>query len=147
MSKVFKICITNKSGEDLKNLDNIKVIANKGIINDRYYNEKNDKDVQLTLIEKENIDYYNNVSENNIPYINFRRNIITSGIQLNELVGEELLVGNVRIKAHRLCDPCKYLEDKLNDSNLVKKLLNRGGLRCEILSDGTIAVDDEIKKI
>ena len=83
MSKVFKICITNKSGEDLKNLDNIKVIANKGIINDRYYNEKNDKDVQLTLIEKENIDYYNNVSENNIPYINFRRNIITSGIQLN----------------------------------------------------------------
>ncbi len=147
MSKVFKICITNKSGEDLKNLDNIKVIANKGIINDRYYNEKNDKDVQLTLIEKENIDYYNNVSENNIPYINFRRNIITSGIQLNELVGEELLVGNVRIKAHRLCDPCKYLQDKLNDSNLVKKLLNRGGLRCEILSDGTIAVDDEIKKI
>ena len=147
MSKVFKICITNKSGEDLKNLDNIKVIANKGIINDRYYNEKNDKDVQLTLIEKENIDYYNNVSENNIPYINFRRNIITSGIQLNELVGEELLVGNVRIKAHRLCDPCKYLQDKLNDSTLVKKLLNRGGLRCEILSDGTIAVDDEIKKI
>ena len=147
MSKVFKICITNKSGEDLKNLDNIKVIANKGIINDRYYNEKNDKDVQLTLIEKENIDYYNNVSENNIPYINFRRNIITSGIQLNELVGEELLVGNVRIKAHRLCDPCKYLQDKLNDSNLVKKLLDRGGLRCEILSDGTIAVDDEIKKI
>ena len=118
MSKVFKICITNKSGEDLKNLDNIKVIANKGIINDRYYNEKNDKDVQLTLIEKENIDYYNNVSENNIPYINFRRNIITSGIQLNELVGEELLVGNVRIKVHRLCDPCKYLQDKLNDSNL-----------------------------
>ncbi len=147
MSKVFKICITNKSGEDLKNIDNIKVIANKGIINDRYYNEENDKDVQLTLIEKENIDYYNNISENNIPYINFRRNIITSGIQLNELVGEELLVGNVRIKAHRLCDPCKYLQDKLNDSNLVKKLLNRGGLRCEILSDGTIAVDDEIKKI
>jgi len=147
MPKVFKIGVTKINNQAIQEVEEINLLAGKGIIGDRHFNENNEDRNQLTLIEKENIDYYNNVSENNIPYINFRRNIITSGIQLNELVGEELLVGNVRIKAHRLCDPCKYLQDKLNDSNLVKKLLNRGGLRCEILSDGTIAVDDEIKKI
>jgi len=147
MSKVFKICITKKSGQDLEDIDSINVIANKGIKNDRYFSDDNYNDVQLTLIEKENIDYYNGISELEIPYINFRRNIITSGIQLNDLVGKELFVGNVKIKAHRLCDPCKYLQDKLNDNNLVKKLVNRGGLRCQILTDGIISINDEINII
>ena len=147
MSKVFKICITEESGQDLEDIDSINVIANKGIKNDRYFSDDNNNDVQLTLIEKENIDYYNGISELKIPYINFRRNIITSGIQLNNLIGKELFVGNVKIKAHRLCDPCKYLQDKLNDKNLVKKLVNRGGLRCQILTDGIISVNDKINII
>tara|TARA_B100001250_G_scaffold368345_1_gene350968 strand:- start:529 stop:972 length:444 start_codon:yes stop_codon:yes gene_type:complete len=147
MSKVFKICITKESGKDLEDIDSISVIANKGIENDRYFNDDNDNDVQLTLIEKENIDYYNSISKSDIPYINFRRNIITSGIKLNDLVGKELFVGNVKIKVHRLCDPCKYLQDKLNDNNLVKKLVNKGGLRCQVITDGIISVNDEINII
>ena len=138
MSKVFKICITKESGKDLEDIDSINAIADKGIENDRYFSDTNDNDVQITLIEKENIDYYNSISKSDIPYINFRRNIITSGIKLNDLVGKELFVGNVKIKVHRLCDPCKYLQDKLNDNNLVKKLVNKGGLRCQIITDGTI---------
>ena len=82
-----------------------------------------------------------------IPYINFRRNIITKGIQLNDLVGKEFLIGNIKLKGHRLCNPCRYLQEKLEQKNLVKKLLNRGGLRCEILTDGTISVNDPIKQI
>ena len=147
MSKVFKICITKESGKDLEDIDSISVIANKGIENDRYCSDNNDNDVQITLIEKENIDYYNSISKSDIPYINFRRNIITSGIKLNDLIGKDLFVGNVKIKVHRLCDPCKYLQDKLNDNNLVKKLVNRGGLRCQIITDGTISVNDEINII
>ena len=144
MSKVFKICITKESGKDLEDIDSISVIANKGIENDRYFNDDNDNDVQLTLIEKENIDYYNSISKSDIPYINFRRNIITSGIKLNDLIGKDLFVGNVKIKVHRLCDPCKYLQDKLNDNNLVKKLVNKGGLRCQVITDGIISVNDVI---
>ena len=147
MSKVFKICITKESGKDLEDIDSINVIADKGIENDRYFSDSNDNDVQITLIEKENIDYYNSISKSDIPYINFRRNIITSGIKLNDLVGKELLVGNVKIKVHRLCDPCKYLQDKLNDNNLVKKLVNKGGLRCQVITDGIISVNDEINII
>ena len=147
MSKVFKICITKESGKDLEDINSINVIADKGIENDRYFSDDNDNDVQLTFIEKENIDYYNSISKSDIPYINFRRNIITSGIKLNDLVGKELFVGNVKIKVHRLCDPCKYLQDKLNDNNLVKKLVNKGGLRCQVITDGIISVNDEINII
>ena len=144
MSEVYKICLTKKSGEDMLEVNSVKVIAKKGIINDRYFDENNDKDIQITLIESENIDYVNEISSIYIPYINFRRNIITKGIRLNELTNKEFNIGEVKVKGHRLCDPCKYLQDKLNDESLVKKLVKRGGLRCEILSTGVITVNDHI---
>ena len=147
MSEVSKICITNKSSEEMQDVNTVEVIASKGIVNDRYFNENNDQALQITLIESENIDYYNQISETNIPYISFRRNIITKGIQLNDLVGKEFLIGDVKIKGHRLCAPCRYLQEMLKQKNLVKKLLNRGGLRCEILTDGIISVNDPIKQI
>ena len=148
MSIVTKICFTEKSGEEMQEASNIEVIANKGIVNDRYFNDGSDKDIQITLIESENIDYFNEKSKTNIPYIDFRRNIITKGINLNELIGKEILLGEVRVKGHRLCDPCKYLQDKLKQKNLFKNLsyfYKRGGLRCEILSSGRISVNDKIK--
>ena len=131
----------------MQEVNTVEVIASKGIVNDRYFNENNDQALQITLIESENIDYYNQISETNIPYISFRRNIITKGIQLDDLVGKEFLIGNVKIKGHRLCAPCRYLQEMLKQKNLVKKLLNRGGLRCEILTDGIISVNNPIKQI
>ena len=147
MSTVSKICITEKSGDDMKDVSSVRVVASKGIVNDRYFNENNDVDIQITLIESENIDYVNEKLKTNIPYIDFRRNIITKGIKLNELIGKEILIGEVRIKGHRLCDPCKYLQEKLQQKNLVRSMAylhKRGGLRCEILSNGRISVNDKI---
>ena len=75
----------------------------------------------------------------------FRRNIVPENIRLNELVGKEFFVGGVKLKAHDLCEPCKYLEKKLNQENLVKTLLSKAGVRCEILTSGTISIGDIIK--
>ena len=108
--------------------------------------EGNKNRSQITLIEIENIDYYNQISGTSIPPINFRRNIITKDIKLNDLVGIEFFIGKVKVKAHDLCRPCEELQNKLGQENFLKKLINKGGLRCEILSDGKISVDDKILK-
>ena len=148
MSIVIKICFTENEGEELCDVNSIQVISNKGIVNDRYFKNNNDKDKQITLIESENIDYFNERLQTNISYIDFRRNIISKGIKLNELIGKEILIGEVKLKGHRLCDPCKYLQDKLKKKYTIKNLsnlYNRGGLRCEILSNGRISINDKIK--
>ena len=145
MSSVVNICITSESGKKMESINSIKVIANKGIVNDRYFKEDNDKNNQITLIESENVDYYNKISGTNLIPTDFRRNIITKGISLNKLVGKEILIGEVRLKIHDLCEPCRYLQELLGEKNLVKKLLNRGGLRCELLTNGNINVNDPIK--
>ena len=62
MSTVSNICIATKSGDKMQEMHSINVLANQGIINDRYFTEKNDKDIQITLIESENVDYYNQLS-------------------------------------------------------------------------------------
>ena len=145
MYSVVNICITSESGKKMESMNSIKVIANKGIVNDRYFKENNDKNNQITLIESENVDYYNKISGTNFIPTDFRRNVITKGISLNKLVGKEILIGEVRLKIHDLCEPCRYLQELLGEKNLVKKFLNRGGLRCELLTNGNINVNDPIK--
>ena len=101
---------------------------------------------QVTLIEIENINHFNNISNINIPPVDFRRNIITENVRLNELVGKEFFVGTIKLKGHDLCRPCKYLQEKLKQNNFVKEFLHKGGLRCEILTTGKINVGDIIKQ-
>jgi MOSC domain-containing protein YiiM len=99
---------------------------------------------QITLIESENIDYYNNKFKTNYSYLDFRRNVITKGIELNNLVGKKLLIGNIKVEGHDLCRPCKHLEETLNGKDIIKEFLRRGGLRCEILTSGIINLQDKI---
>ena len=146
MPKVIEIAISANSGKLMKNVDSVESIAGKGLLNDRHIKESNEKKSQITLIEIENINYYNQITGTSILPKDFRRNIITEGIRLNELVGSEFFIGEVRVKAHDLCRPCKYLQESLKQKNIIKEFLLKGGLRCEILTSGKISVNNEIKK-
>ena len=145
MSKVLKLGITKVNNQIINEVDTIEVIANKGVVGDRHYNEFNDPYCQISLIESENIDYYNTKYGLNISYLNFRRNVVTKGIELNDLVGKKILIGNTELEGIDLCRPCKHLTEVLNQDNIIKEFLRRGGLRCQILSSSKISVGDEIK--
>ena len=144
MSEVYKIGITINNNQPINEVNSINVLANQGIVGDRHFNEFNDPYCQLSLIESENIDYYNLRYGLNIPYLDFRRNIITKGLKLNDLVGKKLLIGNVKAEGIDLCRPCRHLTEMLNQDNILKEFLRRGGLRCQILSSSNISVGDKI---
>jgi len=145
MGKVVEIGITDTKGSRINKVSEVEAFKGKGLLNDRKFKENNHKKSQITLIEIENIDHFNKISNTNIPAIDFRRNIITENIRLNELVGKEFFIGNVKLKAHDLCRPCKYLQEKLKLDNFIKEFLHTGGIRCEILTDGKINVGDSVK--
>ncbi len=145
MSNVYKLGITNNNNQKIKEVNSIEVLANQGIIGDRHFKEFNDPYSQLSLIESENIDYYNIKYGLNIPYIDFRRNIITKGIRLNDLIGKKFLVGEVELEGIDLCRPCRHLCELLDQDNIIKEFLRRGGLRCQILSSSSIEIGNKIK--
>ena len=144
MSEVYKLGISAKNNQKINEVNLIDVLTNQGVVGDRHFKEFNDPYNQLSLIESENIDYYNIKYGLNIPYIDFRRNIITKGIQLNDLVGKKLQVGNVKLEGIDLCRPCRHLSEVLDQNNIIKEFLRRGGLRCQILSSSSIKVGDKI---
>ena len=145
MSEVYKLGISVNNNKPINEVSSINVLANKGVVGDRHFKEFNDPYCQLTLIESENIDYYNSKFALKIPYLNFRRNIVTKGIQLNDLVGKKLLIGKVKVEVIDLCRPCRHLTEVLNQNNILKEFLRRGGLRCQILSSSNINIGDLIK--
>ena len=145
MSKVFKLGITSNNNKKIEEVESIEVLANKGVVGDRHFDNYNDPYCQLSLIEAENIDEYNLKFGLNIPYLDFRRNIITKGIKLNDLVGKRLLVGNVEVEGIDLCRPCRHLTEMLDQENILKEFLRKGGLRCQILSSSKIKIGDSIK--
>ena len=147
MAKVIKLGLTDKNNQTIKEVKTINVIKNQGIAGDRHLREFNDPFSQLTLIESENIDYYNSKYGLDIPYIDFRRNIVTKGIKLNELVGKKISIGDVKVEGIDLCRPCRHLNEILNQNNILKEFLRRGGLRCQILNSSKINLGDQIKII
>ncbi len=144
MSKVIKIGTTRDNNKKIKEAELIEVIENKGIVGDRHFKDFNDPYCQLTLIESENIDYYNSKYGLNIDYIDFRRNIITKGIRLNGLIGKKFSIGETLVEGVDLCRPCRHLSEMLNQNNILKEFMQRGGLRCQILSSSKIKIGDKI---
>ena len=60
-------------------------------------------------------------------------------------MGKKLLIGKVSVEGVDLCRPCRHLSELLNQDNIIKEFLRRGGLRCQILTSSKIYINDEIK--
>ena len=145
MGKVYKLGITTDNNKKIQEVESIDVITDKGVVGDRHFKDYNDPYCQLSLIESENIDQYNTKYGLNISYVDFRRNIITKEIELNNLIGKKFFIGKVEVEGIDLCRPCRHLTKMLNQENVLKEFLRKGGLRCRILTSSKISVGDKIK--
>ena len=144
MGKIEAINISNISEENTFYINQAYLEKGKGIVNDRYYGNFKEKKEQVTLINIEEINNFNNQLNLSIEPKDFRRNIIVSGINLNELINEKIKINEVILKIHEICQPCKYLQNKLKIPNLVKMLVNKSGVRAEIIKSGYLSVGNDI---
>ena len=147
MGKIEAINISSISEEETVYVNQAFLEKNKGIVNDRYYNNFKHSMEQVTLIDKEEIDLFNYNIKKNIDYKDFRRNIIVSGLNLIKCINKTILINDVKLKIHEICQPCKYLQDKLRTPELVKLLVNKSGVRAEIITSGFIKVNDRVEFI
>ncbi|MEI6860068.1 MAG: MOSC domain-containing protein [Shewanella sp.] len=148
---MVEILIAENAGDKLINIKQTELVSGKGIVGDRYYNKlgtfyeklKNTGDFEVTLIECEEILAFN--TETNLSLIgsDFRRNIVTNDIRLNNLVGKSFKIGEVEFQGVRLCQPCKYLVSILGKV-VMEKMMDKCGLRAIIVKSGNISINDSI---
>ena len=131
----------------------VRAIPGKGLVGDRYFSgvgtfskHPQKPDYEITFMEGEKIEAFTRDTGLAFTSAHARRNIVTEGVDLNALAGKEFLVGDVRIRGIRLCEPCNHLA-RASFPETLKGLVNKGGLRAQILSEGVIHIGDCIWEI
>jgi MOSC domain-containing protein YiiM len=132
-------------------LNEARLVIGRGIEGDRYfhekgyYSERKGPHREITLIEIEAIEALKRDNGIELRPGDARRNIVTRGVPLNHLVDEEFRVGEVTLRGIRLCEPCIHLEG-LTQKGVLAGLIHRGGLRAQVIKEGTIRVGDPIEE-
>ena len=139
---VVSIHVAPEAGAPMVSVQDVRAVPGRGLEGDRYYTGRghysgkpSDGGREITLIEIEAVE----ALDIKLTPADTRRNIATQGVPLNHLVGTTFRIGTVRLRGTRLCEPCKYL-DKQTSPGVMKGLIHRGGLRAQILTEGTIRV-------
>jgi MOSC domain-containing protein YiiM len=133
-------------------VEEVEAVAGQGLAGDRYFAgggtffKERKPGQDITLIEAEAIEGLAREHGIELAPGAARRNVVTRGIGLNELVGRRFTVGDVECVGQRLCDPCSHLE-RLTEPGVLKGLVNRGGLRADVVTGGRIAIGDSVSEL
>jgi MOSC domain-containing protein YiiM len=147
--KVVGIYIAKNQGDQTILVDHAHVVPGMGIEGDRYFKTSINPDAhpkpgrEITLVEMEAIESMQEVDGVEITPGQTRRNIVTRGIVLNDLVGRLFHIGSIQLRGVRLCEPCQYLANQ-TDPRILRTMAHRGGLRADIITEGVIHINDSI---
>ena len=126
MSSIKNIFIAESSESLMESISTAELISGQGVVGDRYLNGTGTfskklaglPDVELTLIESEEIDSFNVQFNYQFGYGEFRRNIVTTGVRLNDFEGKEVLAKVENVKR----DADKDELHELNQYSRIKKM-------------------------
>jgi MOSC domain-containing protein YiiM len=142
--RVEGIYIAAEHGELPEPVDSVRARAGRGLEGNRYFFEGDaPPGTALTLIAAEAVEAMECEHGISIEPHESRRNVVTRGIDVNELVGKRFRVGDVECRGIELCEPCADLQ-AMTRPGIIKGLAHRGGLNADILSDGEISVGDAV---
>jgi len=147
--RLIGIYIAAKAEEMPRSVKVARALRGLGLEGDRYAemqgtfsDRPGHRDV--TLIEAEVLEKYERESGKKLSAAESRRNLLTQGVRLNDLVGRDFQIGAVRMRGLRLSEPCTHLM-RLTHPEALRGLVHRAGLVAEVLNEGELHVEDLIK--
>lgn len=147
---IERIFLAGKAGEPQIEVRTIDVVAGAGIEGDRYFGAKDEPGQNITLVEAEEIEAFGAEAGRGIDLSSTRRNLVTRGVRLKDLVGREFTVGNVRLRGVELCEPCGGLGHRLSSVDftpaaVVRRFVHRAGIRADVVCSGSITVGADVR--
>jgi MOSC domain-containing protein YiiM len=137
----------------MQHRNEVRAVPGRGLEGDRYFTNRGRfsehsfpgrEITELTLIESEVVQHLRFEWGLDVEEADSRRNLVTRGVALNELVGAEFAVGEVRLRGASLCEPCVSLVRSHEHRHLLRALAHKGGLRAQVLSEGVITLGDAL---
>ena len=119
----------------------IECVPGRGLRGDRFFDYKEAYKGQITFFAWETYEAIcAHFSVWNRPPSAFRRNVITTGVDLTTLIGREFEVQGVHFRGTEECRPCHWMDLAFADG-AEDYLKGLGGLRALILTPGIFRVD------
>ena len=144
---VVKLFIAPVGGVTMAAVEEVKALAGQGIEGDRYCKRDGywtDVDeCEVTLIESEALDEIGSTKGVSVEQGEHRRNLVTRGIRLDNLLGKRFQIGTAVLEYDRPRPPCGHIET-LTEAGMTRALLGRGGICARIVESGTIRANDPI---
>ncbi len=150
---VQALFIASEAGAPMESVETVRAVPGLGLEGDRYYKKRGSfsrwagSHREATLIAIEALEEMTRETGVILPAEQSRRNILTQGVPLNDLIKQTFWVGPVQMKGIRLCQPCKYLVRLTQIPGLLPGLVHRGGLRAQILTEGVIRLGDGVRPV
>ena len=143
--RVEAIFLSPEHGELPEPVDRVNARAGRGLEGNRYYwnDGSAPRGCAITLIASEAVEAVASEGDVSVEPAATRRNVLTSGIDVNALVGQRFRIGTVECEGVELCEPCQSLE-AMTQPGMIKAFVHRGGLNADILTDGEISVGDAV---
>jgi MOSC domain-containing protein YiiM len=116
-------------------------VTPEGVQGDRYYGRGD-----ITLVEAEALAAFGEETGTPLSHAEIRRQVLTSGIRLNDLLGKRFRVGGVEAVGAEWCEPCAHVQS-LTYPGVLKGMVHRAGLRADVVQPGRIAVGDEVDEV
>jgi len=122
----------------MEEVGTVQCVAGRGIRQDRFFDFKKDYNGQITFFSQEVYeDLCKTLRIYGKPASVFRRNVITTGVDLAAWFDAEFELQGVRFRGRGECKPC-YWMDRAFGPGAERALQGRGGLRAAILTDGVL---------
>ncbi|MGJ8651123.1 MAG: MOSC domain-containing protein [Opitutaceae bacterium] len=124
----------------IEKVDTVECVAGRGLVGDRYFDHQEDYKGQITFFDWA---VYQRIKDDfNCPDLNateFRRNVLTEGIDLNTLIGQKFTLQGIDFEGAEECRPCYWMDESVSPG-VHEALKGHGGLRARILTSGTLRV-------
>jgi MOSC domain-containing protein YiiM len=147
---IERLFISPERGAAQTECERITVQAGLGPVGDRNFGLAVHPGQNLTLVEAEEIERFC-AQQGQVADLSLtRRNLVTRGVRLNDLVNVEFSIGTVKLRGVELCEPCTILGNNMSTKSLtpaavIKRWVGRGGLRVDVLTSGEIVRGDRLR--
>ena len=153
MASLIQICIADAATAPMRTVREVDCVSGRGLAGDRYFEGTGTFSAtakkpshEVTLVEAEEVEDFNAQFGTNMSPEQLRRNFVTRGVRLNDLVGQRFAIGSVTFEGIRLCEPCSHLAAIAGDQVLAG-LVHQAGLRAAIVESGTVRVGDPVLRV
>lgn len=149
---VVGLYVAPAAGAPMRPLNAVRAVPGRGLEGDRYFqgagtfSRDPKRGSEVTLIAREDLVALEQETGIRLDFGEARRNVVTQGVSLGDLVGREVRIGEAILRGTRLSEPCVRLA-RLTHQEILRGLLHKSGLRAEVLREGVIRVGDPIQLV